>query len=35
MCLSADKLFALEDRFMKQLGLYTMWTILYIINLFV
>ena len=33
MCLSADKLFALEDRFMKQPGLYTMWTILYIVNL--
>ena len=33
MCLSADKLFALEDRFMKQPGLYTMWTILYLVNL--
>lgn len=33
MCLSADKLFALEDKFMKQPGLYTMWTVLYVINL--
>ena len=33
MCLSADKLFALEDRFMKQPGLYAMWSILFIFNL--
>lgn len=33
MCLSADKLFALEDRFMKQTGLYAMWTVLFIVNL--
>jgi hypothetical protein len=34
MCsLSAKKLFSLEDVYMKQPGLYTMWTILYLINL--
>ena len=34
MCiLSAKKLFSLEDVYMKQPGLYAMWTILYIINL--
>ncbi len=33
MCLSADKLFKLEDGVMKHPGLYTMWTILYIVNL--
>lgn len=33
MCLSAKKLFSLEDVFMKQPGLYAMWTILYIVNL--
>ena len=33
MCLSADKLFALEDRFIKQPGLYALWTILYVVNL--
>ena len=33
MFLSADKLFALEDQFMKQPGLYAMWTVLFIINL--
>ena len=33
MCLSADKLFKLEDGVMKSPGLYTMWTILYVVNL--
>lgn len=34
MCnLSAKKLFSVEDVYMKQPGLYAMWTILYIINL--
>ena len=33
MCLSADKLFKLEDGVMKMPGLYTMWTILYVVNL--
>ena len=33
MCLSADKVFMLEDKIMKQPGLYLMWTILFVINL--
>ena len=33
MCLSADKLFMLEDGVMKHPGLYGMWTILYVVNL--
>lgn len=33
MCLSADKVFMLEDKVMRQPGLYLMWTILYIVNL--
>ncbi len=33
MCLSADKVFMLEDKVMKQPGLYLMWTILFIVNL--
>ena len=33
MCLSADKLFKLEDGLMKSPGLYAMWTILYVVNL--
>ena len=33
MCLSADKVFMLEDRVMKHPGLYGMWTILYVVNL--
>ena len=34
MCtISAEKLFALEDRYMKQGGLYAMWSSLFIINM--
>jgi hypothetical protein len=34
MCtVTAEKLFALEDRYMKQGGLYAMWTTLFIINM--
>lgn len=33
MCLSADKVFMMEDKIMRQPGLYLMWTILFIINL--
>ena len=33
MCLSADNVFMLEDKVMRQPGLYLMWTILYIVNL--
>lgn len=33
MCLSADKLFFLEDKLMKQTGLYALWTVLFIVNL--
>tara|TARA_B100000519_G_C14108292_1_gene374472 strand:+ start:358 stop:825 length:468 start_codon:yes stop_codon:yes gene_type:complete len=32
-CITADKLFCLEDKFMKQGGLYAMWTMLFIANL--
>lgn len=32
-CITADKLFCLEDKFMKQGGLYAMWTILFLANL--
>jgi len=34
MCvLTAEKVFYMEDKLMKSPGLYTMWTILYLINL--
>ena len=34
MCtVTAEKLFALEDKYMKQRGLYAMWTTLFIINM--
>ncbi len=34
MCsITADKLFFLEDKLMRQRGLYLMWTILYVLNL--
>ena len=33
MCLSADKVFMMEDKIMRQPGLYLMWTILFVINL--
>lgn len=32
-CVKAETLFALEDKFMKQPGLYLMWTVLFIANL--
>ena len=33
MCLSADKVFMMEDKIMRQPGLYLMWTILFVVNL--
>ena len=34
MCkVSAEKLFMLEDKIMRQPGLYTMWTVLFLVNL--
>ena len=33
MCLSADKVFMLEDKIMRQPGLYLMWTVLFLVNL--
>lgn len=34
MCtISAEKLFALEDRYMRQGGLYAMWTALFVLNM--
>lgn len=35
MCVSADKLFLLEDGVMRHPGLYLMWTVLFLINLIV